>query len=72
MSGVQPLCDNSHKGTSFTPFEFTVEEAVKTLDLCGCKFTTSVPYCDGVGCKRAETYYNNLDKIKENKESLSE
>jgi CDGSH-type Zn-finger protein len=31
MSLKQPLCDNSHKGTDFKPFKFTIEERVKNL-----------------------------------------
>ena len=70
MSGVQPLCDGSHKGTAFKPLEFTIEEPVKTLELCGCKFTTSVPYCDGVGCKRAKSFYDNLEKVQKTKKEI--
>lgn len=42
----QPFCDGSHKGTEFTPVEFSVTEA-KTVWLCGCKHTADQPYCDG-------------------------
>lgn len=42
----QPFCDGSHKGSDFTPVEFTVTEA-KTVWLCGCKHTEDQPYCDG-------------------------
>ena len=72
MSGIQPLCDGSHKGTAFKPFEFTIEEPVKSLDLCGCKFTSQAPYCDGVGCHRAKSFYENLGKIHETKKDNNE
>ena len=46
-SSTQPFCDGSHKGTSFTPVVFEVEEGRKAA-LCGCKRTKSGgPFCDG-------------------------
>ena len=45
-SKKQPFCDGSHKGTSFTPMEFTTTEK-KTVALCQCKHTKNPPYCDG-------------------------
>ena len=42
----QPFCDESHKGTRFTPLEFTATEK-KTVALCRCKQTKSPPFCDG-------------------------
>ena len=47
----QPFCDNSHKGTSFKPFKFTIEEKVKEIELCGCKRTSQKPFCDGQSCQ---------------------
>jgi CDGSH-type Zn-finger protein len=38
----QPFCDGSHKGTGFTPLEFTVTEK-KKYALCGCKYTAKQP-----------------------------
>lgn len=43
----QPFCDGSHHGTDFKPFKFTIEEKVKDISLCGCKLTSSKPFCDG-------------------------
>jgi len=45
-SAHQPFCDGSHKGTSFTPLEFTAEKD-GTAYLCACKHTKNPPYCDG-------------------------
>lgn len=45
-SQKQPYCDGSHKGTSFTPVQFTAEES-KTAWLCGCKHAANKPFCDG-------------------------
>ena len=45
-SKQQPLCDGSHKGTGFTPMEFTVQEK-KKMALCQCKHTGHAPACDG-------------------------
>ena len=39
MSKKQPFCDSSHKGTSFGPLKFALDEKVKEMHLCGCKLT---------------------------------
>ena len=46
LSKNQPFCDGSHKGTSFTPMEFSVTDK-KQVALCQCKQTKNPPYCDG-------------------------
>ena len=46
LSGKQPLCDGSHKGTEFAPMVFEADES-KTAYLCGCKQTSGQPFCDG-------------------------
>lgn len=46
LSGDQPMCDGSHKGTAFGSKKFTLEEK-KTVALCLCKRTANPPYCDG-------------------------
>jgi CDGSH-type Zn-finger protein len=46
LSGHQPLCDGSHKGTGITPFKFTLAEK-RRVWLCNCKHTKNPPYCDG-------------------------
>jgi CDGSH-type Zn-finger protein len=46
QSQNQPFCDGSHKGSEFTPIEFTLEEP-KRIKLCQCKHTAGQPYCDG-------------------------
>ena len=45
-SESQPLCDGSHKGTSFMPHLFTAEKSERRW-LCRCKHTKDAPYCDG-------------------------
>ena len=42
----QPFCDGAHKGTDFTPVEFTLDEK-KQVALCQCKHSAGQPYCDG-------------------------
>ncbi len=42
----QPFCDGSHKGTEFTPQEFTATET-KTVYFCGCKQSRNGVLCDG-------------------------
>lgn len=46
LSKKQPYCDGSHKGTGFTPVEFTID-APKRVALCLCKHTAGKPFCDG-------------------------
>jgi mannose-6-phosphate isomerase-like protein (cupin superfamily)/CDGSH-type Zn-finger protein len=46
-SAKQPFCDGSHKGTGFTPIEFTAGAQDEELLLCGCKHTLNAPFCDG-------------------------
>jgi CDGSH-type Zn-finger protein len=50
LSGKQPFCDGSHKGTPFSCLEFTLAAPKKVL-LCTCKATQSPPYCDGSHCE---------------------
>jgi CDGSH-type Zn-finger protein len=45
-SAKQPLCDGSHKGSSFTPVKWTAPES-KTVYFCACKQTKNAPLCDG-------------------------
>ena len=42
----QPFCDGSHKGSEFSPRQFTLSESQKVW-LCGCKQTGSPPFCNG-------------------------
>ncbi len=42
----QPFCDGSHKGSEFSPRQFTLNESQKVW-LCGCKQTGSPPFCNG-------------------------
>jgi CDGSH-type Zn-finger protein len=42
----QPFCDGSHKGSTFTPVDFTQKKAGDVW-LCGCKHTKNPPFCDG-------------------------
>ena len=44
--GKQPMCDGSHKTTSFTPQKFTIARA-DTYYLCGCQKNRGSPFCDG-------------------------
>ncbi len=45
-SATQPFCDGSHKGTGFTPVQYTAAESGTTY-FCGCKHTATPPLCDG-------------------------
>ena len=50
LSGNQPYCDGSHKGTGFAPLIEEVEEN-KTIAWCGCKASGNAPFCDGTHSK---------------------
>jgi len=45
-SGDKPFCDGSHKVTSITPREITVDEP-RTMAICACWRSKTRPYCDG-------------------------
>ncbi len=45
-SKSQPFCDGSHKGTGFTPVEWTAENTGPAW-FCTCKRTARRPLCDG-------------------------
>ena len=53
LSGNQPFCDGSHKGTDFTPQMFQAEKTGKAW-LCQCKQTGNAPFCDGSHSKLGE------------------
>ena len=50
LSGNQPFCDGSHKGTGFAPKKLTLTEKKKVF-LCNCKHTANAPFCDGAHSK---------------------
>jgi CDGSH-type Zn-finger protein len=50
LSKSQPFCDGSHKGTSFKPLKFTVDEK-KIYYMCGCRESSNAPFCDGTHSK---------------------
>jgi CDGSH-type Zn-finger protein len=46
LSSNQPMCDGAHKGTSFGPQKFVIEEK-KKVAICLCKHSKNPPFCDG-------------------------
>lgn len=46
MSGTQPYCDGSHKGSGFAPTAYTAEKD-GTVYFCGCKHSENGALCDG-------------------------
>ena len=49
-SANQPLCDGSHKGSSFVPKKVEITEA-KKVAFCGCKHSGNGAFCDGSHAK---------------------
>lgn len=49
-SKAQPFCDGAHKGTSFTPMEYTAPKD-QPVFFCQCKHTGRAPLCDGAHSK---------------------
>lgn len=45
-SSKQPFCDGSHKGSAFSPVEWTAETTGRKF-FCGCKASRRQPFCDG-------------------------
>lgn len=45
-SASQPFCNGAHKGSEFTPVEYTATETAKVY-FCGCKHSQHAPLCDG-------------------------
>lgn len=50
LSGTQPFCDKSHRGTLFKPVSFKLNEKCDKMLLCGCKLSKNAPFCDGSTC----------------------
>ena len=46
LSARQPLCDGSHKTTTFTPMKHEAGRSEKVF-FCACKQTKNPPFCDG-------------------------
>ncbi|MEO5335838.1 MAG: CDGSH iron-sulfur domain-containing protein [Magnetospirillum sp. WYHS-4] len=46
LSGKQPFCDGSHKGTGLRPLAFKADKD-DTVWFCGCKRSKQPPFCDG-------------------------
>ena len=46
LSGKQPFCDGSHKGTGLAPMKYNVEKSGDYW-LCACKQSVRKPLCDG-------------------------
>ena len=44
-SKSQPFCDGSHKGSEFTPIQWTAEDD-ETVYFCGCKHSGDKPFGD--------------------------
>jgi CDGSH-type Zn-finger protein len=46
LSKNQPMCDGSHKGTTYTPLAYTADVTGDKW-FCACKHTGTPPMCDG-------------------------
>ena len=56
LSGKQPFCDGSHKGTGFEPVRYTAGEVNEEVLFCGCKHSADQPFCDGAHNGLKEEY----------------
>jgi CDGSH-type Zn-finger protein len=45
-SATQPFCDDSHRGTDFSPKSYVADRSGKVW-FCNCKQTSTAPLCDG-------------------------
>jgi len=45
-SSKQPLCDGTHKGSSFSPVAHVAEKN-ETVYFCGCRRSKKGAFCDG-------------------------
>ena len=45
-SKSQPFCDGSHKGSAFSPVQWTAPESTRAW-FCVCKQTSTQPLCNG-------------------------
>ena len=45
-SGNQPFCDGSHKGSAFSPVQWTAPKSTQVW-FCACKQTGTQPLCNG-------------------------
>jgi CDGSH-type Zn-finger protein len=45
-SSKQPFCDGTHKGSAFSPLQYTAAQDGRVW-FCGCKHTGKAPLCDG-------------------------
>lgn len=42
---TQPFCDDSHKGTDFTPVDLVIEDK-QPVWICGCRRSDDNPMCN--------------------------
>ena len=71
MSKKQPFCDGSHAGTNFKPLKFSLDEHSPNMHVCGCKLTSSAPFCDGETCA-ALMRGEKINFVAENTQSVIE
>ena len=58
----QPFCDGSHRGTSFSPVEFTSDKDEEVW-LCMCKQAGNQPFCDGSHNKLSKDDLNKAQDV---------
>ena len=46
LSKNQPFCDGSHKGSAFSPVQWTAPKTMQAW-FCACKQTGTQPLCNG-------------------------
>ena len=58
----------SHRNSKIRPISFKLGEKCDNMQLCGCKLSTKVPFCDGKTCvdlkvKEEEEMKRKIEKI---------
>ncbi|KAI8868947.1 hypothetical protein GQ42DRAFT_107836, partial [Ramicandelaber brevisporus] len=73
LSKESPWCDRkSHAGTGFKPLKWKIPGTLKDgkpvsgYSICGCKYTTAPPLCDGLHIHLPLMYKRQMEECSQN------